>query len=129
MNFLIIRFLCRDFYYIDEPNDVGNIGKLEQINYPGDQFDVNYVYDYRGFLSEISSAVFAESYDYDDVGNLNYMEDLLNTASVDFAYDNLYRLTYVQDLGGYYDNSDLIYTYDNIGNRISGCLVDIIYFS
>jgi len=70
------------------------------------------------YLPIISHAQEDSTYTYDNVGNITQIVDDSDTAlakTLDFAYDDLYRLTNATKLGDY----DFVYTYDSIGNIIS----------
>jgi len=81
----------------------------------------DYAYTNRNWLESLdtknSEVLFQRSYDYDEVGNIDklYNGADKNNLLADFDYDQLDRLTTVDD-NNYY-GSDISYTYDKIGNR------------
>lgn len=109
------------------------MGKIDLINYP-DQSYQNFSYNERNWISSIDIkdingiSIFKEAYmEYDNVGNLKKMENLLDGNYVTFDYDGLYRLESFSNFGNYYDESSngfigldsISYNYDNVGNRLS----------
>lgn len=116
------------FNYNDE-------GTISSISYPN-SLTQSFTYTSRNWVDEISvintnnNYLFREKYDYDKVGNLNGMSQLVqqpdglwDSRSVAFSYDDLYRLTSVQD-GDYYDVGEfsldsMSYSYDSVGNRLT----------
>ncbi|MFH1591194.1 MAG: hypothetical protein ABIC95_04670 [archaeon] len=80
----------------------------------------------RNYLESIDSSTLKETYTYGPAGNLLSITEALSGASAGFAYDDLNRLTDVDDKGYYLpvpDPSggayDVSFAYDKAGNRIS----------
>ncbi|USN45946.1 MAG: carbohydrate binding domain-containing protein [Candidatus Woesearchaeota archaeon] len=109
------------YEYGDENGNGEKVGLVKKVDFPNN-VDQRYSYNSRGWLDTLSiGSMFSESYMYDNVGTLTSMDG--NEGSVSFLYDDLYRLTAVNDQG-YYDTDDfsltsLGYVYDGVGNRLS----------
>lgn len=102
--------IARYTYNPSGPVNIMNLGGQE----------VQYTYTSRDFIESINhgidvtnNEIFAQSYTYDDVGNIKSLST--STGSAVFSYDNLDRLTQVNDANLY--GIDLDWEYDSLGNR------------
>ncbi|MEW6619401.1 MAG: DUF6531 domain-containing protein [bacterium] len=91
------------------------VGTIKEVDYPN-LVRVSYTYDNLNRLTQLvnrnqAGTISFFSYDYDKVGNRNYM--FTNSGTTSYTYDNLYRLTHVK----YPEQSFTDYTYDDVGNR------------
>jgi len=109
-----------DFNYTD-------LGLIDVIQYPGTQPDQDFSYNARNWVETINvPGVFGEVYaGYDNVGNLGQIVDSISGTGARFTYDNLYRLSNVNNIDEYYNEGtsftigSIDYTYDKVGNRMS----------
>lgn len=97
--------------------DYAPTGQMQKVNY-GNGAYTDYTYDARNFrLTDVrtnNGGLQNLNYIYDSAGNISYIRDYKNSATQNFAYDNLNRLI---SANGAYGN--MAYQYDSIGNMIS----------
>jgi YD repeat-containing protein len=107
-------------------------GMLDYIDFPTtDSVRQDFTYGADNLVSDIvvkpasGAQIFNEHYRYDRVGNLDRLTNNVESSSVDFGYDSLYRLKTITD-SGYYDEPGVLdnlqsisYTYDDVGNRLT----------
>jgi len=98
-------------------------GTIDNIAF-GNGITTDYTYTPRLWLESINTPIsspFQRFYEYDDTGNLmTERQGISSTSSklADYMYDSLQRLEDVTDYGYYSGN--IHYTYDSVGNRLSG---------
>ena len=98
-----------------------DLGMIDYVTYPNNIVS-DYAYNDRNWISGIhviqdeELTLFNEVYDeYDEVGNLESINDLYNGGSASFNYDGAYRLTDFS--GDYYGVGNVHYDIDSSGNR------------
>lgn len=101
-------------------NDVNELGQVT--SYSQGSYSTTVDYDPFGMLEETTTgSIFNMKFGFDDLGNLNFREDVLTSQKEFFEYDNLSRLTGIDYyLNGIHQASqDLNLTYGNDGNITS----------
>ena len=97
--------------------DYAPTGQMLKVNYGNGSY-TNYTYNPSTFrLTDITTnngAIQNLNYLYDSTGNISYIRDYKNSATQNFAYDDLNRLV---SANGSYGN--FAYQFDAIGNMIS----------
>jgi len=88
-----------------------------------DNKTITYTYDNSSRLTEITTTngrttIDSINYTLDGVGNRLTKTQPQQNITVAYAYDDIYRLTQANPIGGNYLPE--AYTYDQVGNRLTG---------